>query len=187
VKNTDRIKTIILGVGNILLGDEGIGVHTIKKLTEEKLPHHALIVDGSTAGFRLLTIFETYKNCKFIIIDAIKISYGATDSLIFSINTKNKKTIHQKGDIYLIPLSDLYNITRSEYYTNDFISFHQTGLMDVIKLFSLTHNVKISGYLIGVNIGEKDKAGNETAFSVKLSPIIKRKIPEIIKLIKKHL
>jgi len=64
VKNPKNIKTVVLGVGNILLGDEGIGVHTIKKLQEENLPSSVLVIDGSTAGFRLFPVFETYRNYK---------------------------------------------------------------------------------------------------------------------------
>ncbi len=188
MKNRDSIKTIILGIGNILLGDEGIGVHTINKLKKEKLPSTVLLVDGSTAGFRLLTILETYKDCKFIIIDALELSDTSLHNLAYdTISIKNKKNISTIGDIYLIPLEDLYNITDSQNHSIDIISFHQTGLIDVLKLFNLIHHDRINGYLVGINIGKNNKLDKTLALSMKLSPAIERKIPEIIKLIKKYI
>lgn len=188
MEDSNNINTVILGTGNILLGDEGIGVHIIKKLTEEELPSGVLAVDGSTAGFRLLSVFEAYKNCKFIIIDALKISCGSYDDITSNAcNTENKKNIPAKGDIYLVPLNDLYNIIDSGYRNNDFISFHQTELTDVLKLFRLIYNIKIDGFLIGVNICDNNEPEKTISFSMKLSDVIKRKIPEIIELIKKHL
>jgi len=188
VENLKKIKTIVLGIGNILLGDEGIGVHIVKRLQEEDLLPGVLVIDGSTAGFRLLPLFETYRNCKFIIIDAIKLSGISPDNVTYSTaDIKNKKNISTRGDLYLIPLNDLYNIVDSRYHNSDFISFHQTGLIDVLKLFSLTHNMKIDGYLIGVNISENSKLDNASPFTVELSNTIEKKIPKIIGLIKKNI
>ena len=59
---------LILGIGNVLLGDEGIGVHVVRELEKHKLPGHVDILDGGTGGFHLLSIFEEYK--KIILIDA---------------------------------------------------------------------------------------------------------------------
>ena len=188
MENLKKIKTIVLGIGNILLGDEGIGVHIVKRLQEEDLLPGVLVIDGSTAGFRLLPLFETYRNCKFIIIDAIKLSGISPDNVTYSTaDIKNKKNISTRGDLYLIPLNDLYNIVDSRYHNSDFISFHQTGLIDVLKLFSLTHNMKIDGYLIGVNISENSKLDNASPFTVELSNTIEKKIPKIIGLIKKNI
>ncbi len=188
MENLKKIKTIVLGIGNILLGDEGIGVHIVKRLQEEDLLPGVLVIDGSTAGFRLLPLFETYRNCKFIIIDAIKLSGISPDNVTYSTSDiKNKKNISTRGDLYLIPLNDLYNIVDSRYHNSDFISFHQTGLIDVLKLFSLTHNMKIDGYLIGVNISENSKLDNASPFTMELSNTIEKKIPKIIGLIKKNI
>lgn len=63
-------KIIVLGIGNILLKDEGIGVHVIEVLRKESLPDNVELVDGATAGFDLLPIIQ---NCdKLIVVDAIK-------------------------------------------------------------------------------------------------------------------
>ena len=52
---------LIMGVGNYLMGDEGIGVHTIQALSKIKLPDYVDILDGGTGGFLLLSCFEAYK------------------------------------------------------------------------------------------------------------------------------
>jgi len=174
VKNPEKIKTIVLGIGNILLGDEGIGVHIVKRLQEEDIPSGVLVIDGSTAGFRLFPLFETYRNCKFIIIDAIGTS-------------RDKKYSSCKGDLYEIPLKDFYDIAGSGYPGTNFISFHQTALIDVLKLFYFTYGIKIDGIFIGVNINGKSSKNTTLNFSTKLSAAIEKKIPIIIGLVKKNI
>lgn len=62
------MKTLILGIGNVLLGDEGIGVHCIKYLEKQKLPTNVHLLDGGTGGFHLLEYFQKYS--RIIMIDA---------------------------------------------------------------------------------------------------------------------
>jgi len=69
------------------------GVHTIKKLQEENLPSSVLVIDGSTAGFRLFPVFETYRNCKFIIIDAIRIPVAISGKTTGNISDNKDKKI----------------------------------------------------------------------------------------------
>lgn len=59
---------LILGIGNYLMGDEGVGVHTALRLQEMALPAQIEIVDGGTGGFHLLQYFEDHDTV--ILIDA---------------------------------------------------------------------------------------------------------------------
>jgi len=59
---------LILGLGNILMGDEGVGVKVVEYLQGKALPEYVTILDGGTGGFHLLSIIQTYK--RVIIIDA---------------------------------------------------------------------------------------------------------------------
>lgn len=59
---------LILGVGNYLMGDEGLGVHLAKQLKQELEPGLADVVDGGTAGFQLMEYLESYP--QVILIDA---------------------------------------------------------------------------------------------------------------------
>lgn len=53
-------KVLILGVGNYLMGDEGMGVHLARQLTTELNDERVDVVDGGTGGFQLMELFETY-------------------------------------------------------------------------------------------------------------------------------
>ncbi len=62
------MKTLILGVGNLLLSDEGVGVHVVRSLEHEKLPPDVDLLDGGTGGFHLLSWLQDYK--RIIMVDA---------------------------------------------------------------------------------------------------------------------
>ena len=49
-------KTLVLGLGNVLMGDEGIGVYVVRELEEQTLPAGVECLDGGTGGFTLLEI-----------------------------------------------------------------------------------------------------------------------------------
>lgn len=64
----DNNKTLIMGLGNVLLQDEGLGVHTLRELEKMEWPEWIDLLDGGTGGFVLLSLFQDYK--RLIIIDA---------------------------------------------------------------------------------------------------------------------
>jgi len=57
---------LILGVGNYLMGDEGVGVHLIQEMAKLDLPDYLDILDGGTGGFLLLSCFEAYNTVIFV-------------------------------------------------------------------------------------------------------------------------
>ena len=59
---------LVLGVGNLLLGDEGVGIHAVRALEQEDMPPHATLVDGGTGGFHLLGYLREFPTV--ILIDA---------------------------------------------------------------------------------------------------------------------
>lgn len=59
---------LILGLGNVLMGDEGIGIKAIEFLQEKDLPEGVDLLDGGTGGFHLLSLFQSYRH--IVIIDA---------------------------------------------------------------------------------------------------------------------
>ncbi|MCP3927966.1 MAG: hydrogenase maturation protease [Bacteroidetes bacterium] len=59
---------LALGIGNYLMGDEGVGIHAVQALEKEDLPPHVDILDGGTGGFHLLGHLEAYPSV--ILIDA---------------------------------------------------------------------------------------------------------------------
>jgi hydrogenase maturation protease len=61
-------KTLILGIGNYLLGDEGIGCHAISYLEERGCSEKAELMDGGTGGFHLMDHLMRHNHV--ILIDA---------------------------------------------------------------------------------------------------------------------
>lgn len=60
--------TLVLGIGNLLMGDEGVGVHAAGALAREAWPEGVTVVDGGTGGFHLLEYLRRYD--PIVMIDA---------------------------------------------------------------------------------------------------------------------
>jgi len=97
---------LILGVGNLLLKDEGVGVHVVKRLEDINLPSYVEVLDGGTLGLDLLFYIEGRK--KVIVIDAVKAGGSP-------------------GTIYRFADSDI------EAKANISFSAHHIDFMDVLK------------------------------------------------------
>jgi len=66
--SNSRHKTLVLGLGNVLMGDEGVGVHIVRALEKRDLPDDIECLDGGTGGFILL---EPLQNAdRIILVDA---------------------------------------------------------------------------------------------------------------------
>jgi hydrogenase maturation protease len=65
---TQDRRTLILGIGSLLMGDEGVGVHAVQALAPGAMPPGVTVVDGGTGGFHLLSCFSDYD--PIIMIDA---------------------------------------------------------------------------------------------------------------------
>lgn len=57
---------LVMGVGNYLMGDEGIGVHIIQEMVKQEFPEYIDILDGGTGGFLLLSCFQVYPTIIFV-------------------------------------------------------------------------------------------------------------------------
>lgn len=47
-------RTLVLGIGNVLMGDEGVGVEVVRRLQDLALPDGVECLDGGTGSFTLL-------------------------------------------------------------------------------------------------------------------------------------
>jgi hydrogenase maturation protease len=63
-----HLKTLVLGLGNVIMGDEGVGVHVVRALEKHALPAGVECLDGGTGGFILLEPLENAD--RVILIDA---------------------------------------------------------------------------------------------------------------------
>jgi len=65
---TEAGKLLVLGIGNVLMGDEGLGVHVVRHLEKEDVPVGVELLDGGTGSFLLLDPMQLAR--KVILIDA---------------------------------------------------------------------------------------------------------------------
>lgn len=107
-----RNRILILGIGNILLQDEGAGIWAVRKFQEEYIvPSNVEVIEGGTGGVKLLSLIEEFEN--LIIIDTVRGNgqpgevyrlfpgdIKAQDSPLFS--------THEGGIIELLYLSELF-------------------------------------------------------------------------------
>ncbi len=68
MENTSERKTLVLGLGNVLMGDEGIGVYVVRELEKLPLPSSVECLDGGTGAFTLLGPLEAAG--RIVLIDA---------------------------------------------------------------------------------------------------------------------
>jgi hydrogenase maturation protease len=67
---TDTTDTLVLGIGNLLLQDEGVGVHVVEQFQQHySVPENVRVVDGGTKGLELLAYLEDAQ--RMLIVDAI--------------------------------------------------------------------------------------------------------------------
>ncbi len=115
---------LVLGVGNVLLTDEGIGVRTVETLLEEyQFSDNVEVVDGGTAGMELLEIIANKEHV--ILIDAV--NTGA-----------------DVGSIVTLVDEEVPALFRSR------ISPHQLGISDLLGVMALTGETPKHFTLFGV-------------------------------------
>ena len=66
--NSSSCKTLVLGLGNPLRGDDGVGPRIIEELTRRELPEGVTVQDVGNAGLDLLNILEGWERA--VIVDA---------------------------------------------------------------------------------------------------------------------
>lgn len=70
MEHDHTMKIVVLGIGNLLLGDEGVGVHAVEAIRARyRLPDAVEAVDGGTAGMELLPIIADADHV--ILLDAV--------------------------------------------------------------------------------------------------------------------
>ncbi|PIV71627.1 MAG: hydrogenase 2 maturation endopeptidase, partial [Rhodocyclales bacterium CG17_big_fil_post_rev_8_21_14_2_50_68_7] len=65
------MRTVVLGIGNTILSDDGLGVHAAEALREAyELPESIEVIDGGTAGMELLGPLSGVD--LLLVLDAVK-------------------------------------------------------------------------------------------------------------------
>ena len=102
------MRTLVLGIGNPILGDDGVGFHIAQELAREVKDENIDVKDTSAGGLNLLELIVGYD--KVIIIDAIMTKDG------------------EAGEIYQLRPADVGETAQST------ISAHHLDLLAMIKL-----------------------------------------------------
>ena len=63
--------TLVVGLGNPLRGDDGIGPHAIQMLLARALPEDVEVVEGGTQGLGLVSLMEGWR--RVILVDAANV------------------------------------------------------------------------------------------------------------------
>jgi hydrogenase maturation protease len=121
-------KIVVVGVGNLLLKDEGIGIHAVKRLQEIDLPPDIKLIDGGTSPD---IIAYTRVGDKLIIVDAARAG-------------------GEPGDIYRFQPEDLAT------EKGELTSAHELGVVENLRLMSLSGNEPQETVIIGVEPKEID-------------------------------
>lgn len=122
-RKIDQPKIVILGMGNLLLQDEGVGIHLIQMLSKDALDYANLeIIDGGTSPESLLTIEGVDK---LIIIDAVK---GGKEP----------------GTIYCFGLDDVILDSSLR------LSLHQMSMIDSLRILNLIDKQPKNIVIIGI-------------------------------------
>ena len=134
---------LVLGIGNTMLKDEGIGVRVAEKMMQMSLPPEVEVMDGGIKGLDLLYYIEGRK--KVIVVDAVKA--GAPPGTLFRFTDNDlaaKKGIMRSA--HGIDFSDVIAVAR----------FTGTKPAEVIFLGVEPYDLSVS-----MELSPKDR-GNDT-------------------------
>ena len=97
-------KVVLIGVGNPLLGDEGLGIAAIDRLREQDLPESVGLVDGGTNS--LDALIDAREAERVIIVDAV--DGGAEPGTLFRLD--GEQLLASEG----VPLLSLHQLNLKE-------------------------------------------------------------------------
>lgn len=109
---------LILGLGNPLLGDEGIGVRVVEELKELDLPDGVTVVEGGTSGLGLVGLMEGYQ--RVIVVDAADMGHPPGHVVRFTPLEAQLKTaeaplsLHQIGLGEVLALAEALEVAPAE-------------------------------------------------------------------------
>ena len=151
------MRTLVLGIGNPILGDDGIGFHIAQELAKEIKDENIGVKDTSVNGLNLLELIVGYD--KLIVIDAIM--------------TEEAKA----GEIYrLKPRSS----SETAWST---ISLHHLNLATTIEIGERLFPKEMPGEVIIFAIGAQEV----TEVTGEMTARVKEAIPRVINLVLEEL
>ena len=129
---------LIVGVGNYLMGDEGVGLHLIQEMALRTLPDNVDILDGGTGGLLLLNCFEAYRSVIFVDATMDGREAGTIDLIRpkFASDFPTALSVHDVG---------LKDMIEAVYLTNSHPDIHLfTISVEEIKPMTVTLSSKVA-------------------------------------------
>lgn len=146
--------TLVLGLGNVLLKDEGVGVRTVERLQAEyTFPDEVTLLDGGTLGLNLLADVEAAS--RIIIVDAVKAG---------------------------LPPGALVRLQDDEVpaFLGPKVSPHQVGLQDLLALAQLRGHMPPEIVLWGVQPWQLEPGLDlSPAVAAQVGPLARRVVDEL--------
>ncbi len=137
-------KVLILGVGNLLLTDDGFGVHLINSLRDTVFPDSITLLEAGTVSHQLIPLFREVDH--LIVIDAVQA--GDTPGSLFR-----------------------FSPDELTFKSEQMMSLHQISLIDVLRMAELTGG-KPRTVVIGVQ--PKDVTSWSLEMSPELKAVVPR-------------
>lgn len=147
------MRTLVLGIGNPILGDDGVGFHIAQELAKEIKDENIDVKDTSIGGLNLLELIVGYN--KVIIIDAIMTQDG------------------EAGEVYRLGPEDIGEPAQST------ISAHHLNLLTTIKLGKKLFPKKMPGEVIVFAVGIQEVA----KVTEEMTGKVKEAIPKVVNLV----
>jgi hydrogenase maturation protease len=105
-------KTLVLGLGNPLRGDDGLGTAVIAALAASALPPHVDLLDGGTPGLETVLLWQGYE--RVLIVDAAQMnlppgtwrSFSLQEAALHGGDTALKGTLHNAGLAEAVALAE---------------------------------------------------------------------------------
>ena len=105
--STPPQKVLILGVGNLLLKDDGFGVHLINSFKDTVFPEHITLLEAGTVSHQLIPLLREIDH--LIVIDVVEA--GDTPGSIFRFSPDDMRfRSEQKASLHQISLTDVLNM-----------------------------------------------------------------------------
>jgi len=93
-------KIVVIGIGNILLGDEGFGVRVVEELRKFELPEYVEVYDGGTLGLQILNFLD--RTDFAIIVDVVRAGGEPGELSVFDVHEAKRKPMLSMHDLDLV-------------------------------------------------------------------------------------
>jgi hydrogenase maturation protease len=104
-------QVLVLGIGNVLLRDDGVGVRVLQALEAGLEGDDRLrFVDGGTIGFMLQALIEEAPD--LLVIDAVRMSASPGSVRCFENEDMDRFLTGRRGSVHEIGLSDVLDMAR---------------------------------------------------------------------------